>query len=108
MIPGMNPSMMKRLMKSMNMKPVSAKRVIIERGKGADLVVNNPEVTKMKAGGKQVLQVMGKLEELEQEGFPEEDVKMVVEQTGCSEEEAIQALGGADGDIAEAIMKLKK
>jgi nascent polypeptide-associated complex subunit alpha len=38
----------------------------------------------------------------------EDDVKMVAEQTGASEENARKALEESNGDIAEAIMKLKK
>ena len=38
----------------------------------------------------------------------EEDVKVVVEQTGCSEEKAKEALKATNGDIAEAILKLQE
>jgi len=107
MIPGMNPAMMKRLMKQMNMQPIDAERLIIEKTDGSKLVINNPEITKMNVTGKEVLQVVGKLEEFE-EGFPEKDVQMVAEQAGCSEDEALQALEETGGDIAEAILKLKR
>ena len=39
--------------------------------------------------------------------MPQDDVKLVMEQTGKSEKEARKALEETKGDIAEAIMKLK-
>ena len=38
--------------------------------------------------------------------FPEEDVKLLMEQTGASREEAIEALREAGGDLVAAAMKL--
>ena len=38
----------------------------------------------------------------------EEDLKMVMDQTGCSEEEAKAALEKSGGDIAEAIVALSE
>jgi nascent polypeptide-associated complex subunit alpha len=37
---------------------------------------------------------------------PEEDVQLVMEQTGCSREKALQALKDTDGQPAEAIIKI--
>ena len=46
-----------------------------------------------------------------EEGFdieiPDEDVKLVAEQVGCSLEEAEKALIESKGDIAEAIIRLR-
>ncbi len=108
MMPGMNPAMMRNIMRQMKMQPIEAERLIIERKSGPKLVINNPEITRMKVTGKEVLQVIGKLEELEEEGVPDDDVNMVAEQAGCSKDEARKALEERDGDIAEAILKLKK
>ncbi len=40
--------------------------------------------------------------------FSDEDVELVVQETGCSREEAIKALEETRGDIAEAIMLIRK
>lgn len=37
----------------------------------------------------------------------EDDIKLVMEETGCTREEAIKALKETNGDIAEAIIKVQ-
>ncbi len=37
----------------------------------------------------------------------EDDIKLVMEETGCTREEAIRALKETNGDIAEAIVKIQ-
>jgi len=106
MIPGMNPQMMKRLMKQLNAEEIDADEVIIKKG-GRRIVVRNPQVVKMKVSGQETFQVMGEISEEEDEIEPD-DVKMVMENTGCSEKKAVDALAKAKGDIAEAIMKIKE
>ena len=54
--------------------------------------------------GQESLQISG---EIEEEGIPEEDIKIVAEQAKVSEKEAEKALKESNGDIAEAILKLK-
>ena len=39
--------------------------------------------------------------------FTEEDIELVMQETGCSREEAIKALEETKGDIAEAILLIK-
>ena len=102
----MNPAMMKKMMKQLGMKTseLNAKRVVFELGSG-NLVIENPSVTLMEVQGKKTYTVMGT--EKKEAGIPEEDIKMVAEQTGKSEEEAKKALEECNGDLAEAIQKLK-
>lgn len=105
---GMNPKNMQRMMKQMGIKTeeLDAKRVVFELG-GKNLVIENPNVTAMTVQGKKTYTVVGEEKE-ETAGVPEEDVKMVAEQAGVSKEDAKKALEESDGDIAEAIVKLKE
>jgi len=105
---GMDPRKMKMMMKQLGIKSedIDAKRVIFELENGK-LVIDNPQVSAIDMQGQKTYTVMGEAKE-EAGGVPEEDVKMVAEQAGVSEKEAKKALEEADGDIAEAISKLKK
>ncbi|MBR9682907.1 MAG: nascent polypeptide-associated complex protein [Candidatus Aenigmarchaeota archaeon] len=99
---------MEKMMKQMGIQNeiVDAVEVII-KGKDKEIVISNPQVTKITMQGQDTYQVVGEVSEKSAESFSEEDVKMIVEQTGASEEEAKSALEET-GDIAEAILKLKK
>jgi len=105
---GMNPNQMKKIMKQMGMKSseLNANRVVIESDSG-NLIIEQPQVTVMEIQGKKTYTILGNEKE-ETAGVPEEDVKMVAEQTGKTEEEAKTALEEANGDLAEAIQKLKE
>ncbi len=104
----MNPKEMSRLMKSMGIQTeeIDAERVIFEL-KDKKLVIENPSVTAMVMQGKKTYTVMGEATE-ESKGLPEEDVKMVASQAGVSEQKARKALEESNGDLAEAISKLKE
>jgi len=103
-----NPAMMKKLMKQMNMKPVNAKRVEIYTN-GEKLVINNPEVTQMKVMGETIFQIKGDVEKEENiENIPDEDIDLVMEQTGAGREQVEAALEETGGDLAKAIDMLKK
>ena len=102
MMPGMDPRAIKNLMKQVKAKEIPADELII-KGKEGDYRIENPKITKMNVMGQEVLQVVGKLEKIKEEN---EDYKLVMGKTGCSEEEAKKALEMAKGDIAEAILKL--
>ena len=108
MIPGlgMNPAQMKRMMHKLGMKSqeLNAKRVIFELEDGK-IVVENPSVTSIEVHGQKTYTVLG--EERRESSIPEEDIKMVASQSGKSEEEAKKALEECNGDLAEAIKKLK-
>jgi len=56
-------------------------------------------------GGKETFQISGDIIE---SSINDEDIKTVSEQAGVSEEEAKKALKESSGDLAEAILKLKK
>lgn len=113
MFPGMgkmNPKQMQGMMQSLGIKQeeLNAKKVIFEL-EDKKLVFENPQVSAMDMQGQKIYSVVGEAaEEAEEKEVPAEDVKMVAEQSGKSEEEAKNALEKTSGDIAEAISKLKE
>lgn len=94
-------------MKQMGMKSenVDAEEVII-RTKEKEILINNPQVTKIKMGDHNTFQIIGEISERTKEKFSEDDIKMVMEQTGASEEDVRKELSET-GDIAKVIMKLR-
>ena len=109
MIPGMNPKMMAKAMKKMGIKQeeIEATEVIIKTPE-KDLIIRNPQVSKVNAMGQETFQVVGEVEELTPEKFSQEDVKTVMEQASVSEDKAKEALEEAEGDLAQAIISLKE
>ncbi len=73
----------------------------------------NPAVTVMLVGGQKIYQIVAEGEEREEvEGveeveIPEEDIALVMAQTGASREEAEAALRQTGGDLAAAILLLR-
>jgi nascent polypeptide-associated complex subunit alpha len=112
MFPGMNPRKMGQMMKKMGIQQVEipATEVIIKTEE-KDLIITNPQVSKVNMMGQETFQITGEVHEQEKSTAPEiseEDIKTVAEQTGCSEETAKTTLEETEGDLAEAILKLKK
>ena len=107
MFPGINPKDMQKVMKKMGIKQeeIDATEVIIKTT-DKDLIVKNPKVTKVNMMGQETLQIIGDIEEAPT--ISEEDIKTVSEQAGVSEEEAKKALENTQGDLAAAILDLKK
>jgi len=108
MFGGVNPAQMKGMMKKMGISQVElpVRRVVFEMADG-NLVIENPNVMQIKMQGQESFQVTGDIVEESAEVFGEDDVTMVVSQTGKSEAEVKEALEKSDGDIAAAIMELK-
>lgn len=91
-------------MAGIKLEEVNASEVIIKRETG-DLIIEEPQVMKLIMKDQVMFQVMGKIKE---RLFSEEDVKLVMEQTGIKDRKKVEdALKESKGDIAEAIMKLK-
>ena len=106
MLPGgMDPRKMEAMMKQMGIKSqnIDAKRVVIETESGK-IVVENPQIVQITMQGQKSFQISGEI----REEASDDDIKMVMEQTGVSRDEAEAALKEADGDIAEAILKLSE
>lgn len=109
MLPGMNPKKMQKLMSQMGIKQenIDAEQVII-KCQDKEIIINNPQVTKVNAMGQDTFQIMGDITEEPISGISEEDIKTVMEQASVDEEEAKKALEKSNGDLAEAIMSLKE
>ena len=109
MMPGLNPKKMQALMKQMGIqqKEIDAKQVIIKTS-NKELIFNSPQVSLINMMGQETFQIIGEFEERPLSLFNEEDIKTVMEQTKCSKEEAKNALNEANGDIAEAIIKIQE
>ena len=127
---GMDPRKMKALMKQMGIEQEELRGVIevIIRTRTKDLVFKEPTVTEVRAQGTRTFQVAGKPDERppgaappppqaggkarteerapEPSEFPEDDVRLVMEQASCSRERALAALRNCDGSPAEAILSL--
>jgi nascent polypeptide-associated complex subunit alpha len=102
-----DPRQLQRMMKQMgiNTEEINAKRVIIEQ-EDKMIILNNPTVTKIDAKGNISFQIAAE-DIQEKELIPEEDIELVAKQANVSKDEARKALEETDGDVAEAIMKLK-
>ena len=99
---------MKQAMKKMGVKQeeLDASEVIIKL-KDKQISIKNPSVSKINMMGQESFQISGEISEENLESFNEEDIKTVVSQANCSEEEAKKALNKTKGDIAAAIIALK-
>jgi len=111
-IPGMNPRQMRQAMKRLGIQQeeIDAKEVII-RLEDREIVISNPSVSKVNMMGQETYQVVGEEHERSLDSKPEiseDDVATVAEQAGVSNEQARKAIEEAKGDLAEAILKLKK
>lgn len=115
MMPGMpgkmNPRQMNQMMRRLgiNIKTIdNVEKIIIE----TDTKIyefDDAEVTIMEAQGQKTFQISGTPVILEKKQDKQnEDVQLIMDQTGVSEEKAKKALEESDGDIAQAILKLSE
>ncbi len=106
MFQGMNPKLVKQAMKKMGVKEehIEAIEVIIKTG-DKELIIRNPQVSKVQMMGQDSFQISGDVEE--RELINHEDIQTIIDQTNCSEDEAKQAYDKAEGDIAQAILSLQ-
>ncbi|MEM1980949.1 MAG: nascent polypeptide-associated complex protein [Candidatus Hadarchaeales archaeon] len=97
-----------RLMRQMGMKTTELEEVeeVRIRTKKEEIVLTHPTVLLTEIGGMRTYQVSG--EERREMVLPEEDVRLVMEQTGASEQEVREELKRTGGNLAEAILRLKK
>jgi nascent polypeptide-associated complex subunit alpha len=119
MMPGMgrgvNPRQMKQAMKRMGISQEEIRDVeeVIIRTADKEYVLTEAAVTCVTMQGQKTYQVMGEVEvrprqnvKEEEEAIPEEDVQLVMSQTGAPKEKAVQALKECDGQPAEAILRI--
>jgi nascent polypeptide-associated complex subunit alpha len=129
MMPGgrVNERQMKMMMKRLGMttEPVENVEEVLIRTRDQEHVIKAPEVTVLTVQGVRTYQVVGEATvrprtassapaaggptptaSAPPAGPPEEDIRLVMEQTGVARPEAIQALETAGGAPAEAILSL--
>lgn len=101
--------MMQRMGMSMDAVP-DVEQVVIKTS-GKEIIIEEPEVAILDIQGQKIFQVTGgKISEKAKErrvAIPEEDVRLVADQTGKSLEEARRALEECQGDLAKAILMLQ-
>ncbi len=130
-----NPRKLRKMLKNLDITNLRLEEVpnvvkveIVLRD-GSRIVIDAPAVAKMNIGGLVVFQIqaqsssikreerpqqlvqeqaliIGKVEE--KKPYTDEDIELVMQETGCSREEAVRALEETKGDIAEAIMLLRE
>ncbi len=108
---GLNPRKMASMMKQMGIDINEIENVeeVIIRTPEKDIVFKDAQVSIMDARGMKTYQVVGTPQEVAREAkIPDEDIKLVMEQTKSGENEARSALRETKGDIAAAILKLGK
>ena len=125
MMPGMgrvNPRQMKQAMRKMGISTEELTDVqeIIILTKTKEYVFKEAEVTIMTVQGQKTFQVVGEPEvrprsavtaksgapATAETGLPEEDITLVMEQTGATREKAVAALKATEGQPAEAILMI--
>jgi nascent polypeptide-associated complex subunit alpha len=112
MLPNIDPRQLKSMMDKMGIRSqeIDAVRVVIE-GKDKDIVIENPQVIAIDAQGARSFQISGDVQENEKKvsiEIKDDDGKMVMDQSGVDDETLVRkTLEETNGDIAEAILKLK-
>lgn len=125
MMPGMrgvNPRQVKQAMKKLGIETQDIEDVqeVVIRTKSKEYIIREATVTIMEMQGQKTYQIVGETEVLPitqssgqpkaetptQSQIPEDDIKLVMSQTGASREKVIEALRSSDGQPAEAIIKL--
>ena len=103
-----DPKQMKKMMEQMGIKTteIDAKRVIIEK-ENEKIILEQPSVTQIEGQGQKSFQISAGSIRTEAM-VSDDDIELVMQQTGASKEDALNALENSSGDVAEAIMKLKK
>ncbi len=84
---------------------------VIIRTENKNIIISNPSVAKVNMMGQENFQITGDIREEEVSSVPdisEEDVRTVMEQAGVDKNTARKAIEEADGDLAEAIINLKR
>ena len=111
---GVNPREARRMMQrmGMNMEAIEDVQEVIIRTPSKEIVIEKPEVAILQVQGQKIFQVAGgkvseKAPERKAPTVPEEDVRLVADQTGKSIEEARKALEESGGDLAKAILLLQ-
>jgi len=105
----LNPKQMEKMAKQLGMKMenIDAEQVIIKLQSGGEIIIDNPQVSKINMMGQDTFQITGDVTGKDEEDESEDDVEIVAEKAGVSRDEAKRVLDETN-DIAEAILKLKE
>jgi nascent polypeptide-associated complex subunit alpha len=105
---------MKRL--GITTEDITGVEEVVIRTKDKEYVIKEAAVTVMDMQGQKTFQVVGEAtiqaRKVGEAGkpaeaqLPEEDIELVMGQTGCTKEQAVKALKECGGQPAEAILKL--
>ena len=121
MMPGMrgvNPRQMKQAMKQLGIttQDIAGVEEVVIRTKDKEYIIKDAAVTVMDMKGQKTYQVIGEavVQDRKAAGpaqpaeaqLPEEDIELVMGQTGSTKEQAIKALKECGGQPAEAILKI--
>jgi len=108
-----SPREAKRMMQRMglSMDTIPDVEEVIVKTSTKEIIIERPEVAVLKLRGQQIFQITGEnIVERQTEKkieIPEEDIRLVADQTGKSMEEAKKALEESGGDLAKAILLLQ-
>ena len=106
-----DPKKMQSMMQKMgiNSREIDAEEVIIKCS-DKSIVIENPQVAEIDVQGNKSFQISGIIKEVEniEEKFSENDIGLVMEKAKVSKEKARKSLENSNGDIAKAILSLKK
>lgn len=108
----------KRMMQKMGMKVDEIEGVteVLIRTATREIVIDAPVVSSIAVQGQRMYQITGgsaherapSTEAAPPAELPDEDIKLVAEQTGMTVDDARAALKESGGDLAEAIVRLQK
>ena len=94
----------------LNLEEMPEVSEVVIKTKEKDIIIKSPQVSKLKSKGIDMYQIMGNdIEEVikEDSKISEEDVLLVSQQANVNIEIAKNALEESNGDLAQAILKLK-
>jgi len=113
MVPNLDPRALKSMMDKLGIKSseIKAVKVSIECIE-SEIVIENPQVTMIEMQGQKIFQITGNYYEKEKSqkiGISDDDINFVSEQSGVSDKEEVKkVIEDCDGDLAQAIIKLKE
>lgn len=103
---------MRRMIEKMglDMQEIENVQEVIIKTDRKEIILEKPQVTEMKAKENSTFTVTAdsyEERELEVPIFSKDDIELVCQQTGVTEQRAQEALAESDGELARAIMLLK-
>jgi len=116
---GVNPRQMKQAMKRMGIttEEIDGVEEVVIRTRDKEYIIKEAAVTVMDVQGQKTYQVVGEAAvnprcttpasgSPSAPVMPEEDIELVMSQTGCDRDKAVKALRETGGQPAEAILKV--